>query len=108
VRLSNQLCATTSGGGCTTRVRIARMSDPPITTMASGFCVCEPMPFDSAQYAVVEYTIAGEQLGPIGWVPAQKDAVIRLHLVDVNELRDGRIARIWRYDNPAETMTPGP
>jgi len=70
------------------------------TTVTDGWSI--------AQYAVVEYTIAGEQLGPIGWVPAQKDAVIRLHLVEVNELRDGRIARIWRYDNPAETMTPGP
>jgi hypothetical protein len=29
------------------RVRIARMSEPPMTTMASGFCVCEPMPFES-------------------------------------------------------------
>jgi hypothetical protein len=24
------------------------MSDPPMTTTASGFCVCEPMPFESA------------------------------------------------------------
>jgi|HubBroStandDraft_6_1064221.scaffolds.fasta_scaffold105625_3 hypothetical protein len=70
------------------------------TTVTDGWAV--------AQFAVVEYTIAGEQLGPIGWVPAQKDAVIRLHVVDVDELRDGRIARTWRYDNPAETMTPGP
>ncbi len=31
--------ATTSSGGCRTRVRSARMSDPPITTIASGFCV---------------------------------------------------------------------
>jgi hypothetical protein len=61
-----------------------------------------------AQFAVVEYTIAGEQLGPIGWVPAQKDAVIRLHLVDVDELENGRIARIWRYDNPGEIAAPGP
>jgi ketosteroid isomerase-like protein len=61
-----------------------------------------------AKFAVVEYTIAGEQLGPIGWIPAQKDAVIQLHVVDVNELRDGRIARIWRYDDPAEILSPGP
>ena len=24
------------------------MSEPPMTTIASGFCVCEPMPFESA------------------------------------------------------------
>jgi ketosteroid isomerase-like protein len=70
------------------------------TTLDNGWGV--------AQFAVVEYTIAGEQLGPIGWVPAQKDAVIRLHVVDVNELRDGRIARIWRYENPGEIAAPGP
>jgi predicted ester cyclase len=61
-----------------------------------------------AQFAVVEYTIAGEQRGPIAWVPAQKDAVVRFHVVDVNEVRDGRIARIWRYDNPLEATAPGP
>jgi ketosteroid isomerase-like protein len=61
-----------------------------------------------ATYAVVEYTIAGEQLAPIGWVPAQKESVVRLHVVDVNELRDGRIARVWRYDNPSELLASGP
>ncbi len=58
------------------------------------------------QFAVVEYSIAGEQLGPIGWLPAQRDKVVRLHVVDVNELHDGRIARTWRYDNPAELLPP--
>jgi ketosteroid isomerase-like protein len=57
-------------------------------------------------FAVVEYTIAGEQVAPLGWVPTQKDAVIRLHAVDVAELRDGRVARVWRYDNPSEILTP--
>lgn len=61
-----------------------------------------------ATYAVVEYTIAGEQLAPIGWVPAQKESVVRLHVVDVNELRDGRIARVWRFDNPIELLAQGP
>lgn len=56
-------------------------------------------------FAVVEYTIAGEQIAPLGWVPVQKDAVIRLHVVDVAELRDGRIARVWRYDCPSEIIT---
>ena len=45
---SSQRCATTSSGGWRMRVRTARISDPPMTTIASGFCVCAPMPFDSA------------------------------------------------------------
>jgi hypothetical protein len=57
-----------------------------------------------AQFAVVEYTMAGEQLGPIGWIPAQKDAVVRFHLVDVDEIQGGRIARIWRYSSPIEVI----
>jgi ketosteroid isomerase-like protein len=54
------------------------------------------------KYAIVEYTIAGEQLGPIGWMPMQRDRVIRLEIVDVCELSGGRITRTWRYDNPAQ------
>jgi ketosteroid isomerase-like protein len=54
------------------------------------------------QYAIVEYSIAGEQLGPILWIPAQRDRVVRWELVDICEIRDGKIARIWRYDNPAQ------
>jgi hypothetical protein len=70
------------------------------TTVVNGWGI--------STFAIVEYTIAGEQLGPIGWIPMQKDAVFRLHVVDVAELRDGRIARVWRYDNPSEMATPGP
>jgi steroid delta-isomerase-like uncharacterized protein len=58
-------------------------------------------------YAVVEYFIAGEQLGPLGWIPAQRDRVVRLQIVDVDEIRDGKIARVWRYDNPAQIAAPG-
>jgi ketosteroid isomerase-like protein len=54
------------------------------------------------RFVVVEYSIAGIQLGPVGWVPVMRDRVLGLHIVDVAELRDGRIARIWRYDNPQE------
>ncbi len=70
------------------------------TTLVNGWS----MP----NFAVVEYTIAGEQIAPLGWIPLQKDAVIRLHVVDVCEIRDGRIARVWRYDNPSEIVAPGP
>lgn len=55
-----------------------------------------------AQFAVVEYDIAGEQLGPIGWIAVQRENVVRLHVVDVVEIRNAKIARVWRYDNPAE------
>jgi hypothetical protein len=55
-----------------------------------------------AQFAVVEYFITGEQRGPIGWVPAQRDKLIRLQIVDVAEVHEGKIARIWRYDNLAQ------
>jgi ketosteroid isomerase-like protein len=53
-----------------------------------------------ASFAVVEYSIDGEQLGPIGWVPAQRDKVIRMELVDICEMSGGKIARVWRFDNP--------
>jgi hypothetical protein len=70
------------------------------TTVVNGWGV--------STFAVVEYTIAGEQIAPIGWIPMQKDAVFRLHLVEIAELRDGRIARVWRYDNPSEILAPQP
>ena len=55
-------------------------------------------------FAVLEYTIAGEQLGPIGWIPAQRDKAVRFHIVDVVEVAGEKIARVWRYDNPAEVV----
>jgi hypothetical protein len=63
-----------------------------------------------AHFAVVEYEIAGEQLGPIGWIAARRDKVVRLHVADLIEIRDAKIARVWRYDNPAEitASSPGP
>jgi hypothetical protein len=59
-----------------------------------------------AQFAIVEYSIAGEQLGPLGWIPAQRDQVIRFESVDVCEIANGKIAHVWRYGNPAQ-MAPG-
>jgi ketosteroid isomerase-like protein len=55
-------------------------------------------------FVIIEYSIAGEQLAPIGWIPAQRDKVIRMDLVDLCEIRDGKIARVWRYDNPAQIV----
>jgi hypothetical protein len=65
--------------------------------------------FGVGQFAIVEYAIDGEQLGPIGWIPAQRDAIIRFQIVDVAEIRGGKIAKVWRYDNPMQILpgTPG-
>jgi ketosteroid isomerase-like protein len=57
-----------------------------------------------AQFVVVEYSIAGEQIGAIGWIPPQRDKVVRLQIADVAELRDGKIVRVWRYDNPSQIV----
>jgi ketosteroid isomerase-like protein len=61
-----------------------------------------------ASFVVVEYSIAGVQLAPIGRVPLVRDHVVGLHIVDVAQLRDERIERIWRYDNLAEVAAGGP
>jgi len=61
-------------------------------------------------FAVVEYTIAGVQLGPVFGVPTprQRDNAFRVHLVDVVEQQDGKIRRVWTYGNPAELLAPLP
>jgi ketosteroid isomerase-like protein len=56
-------------------------------------------------FVVVEYHIVGEQRGPIGWIPAQKDNLLKLFLVDVVELASGKIRRVWRYDNPSQILS---
>jgi hypothetical protein len=33
---------------------------------------------------------------------------VKKHNVDVDEVVDGKIKRIWRYDNPNELVVPGP
>ena len=59
------------------------------------------------RFTVVEYTINGEQVGPLLWIPAKSDRVVRLHVIDVVELRDGKIAHVWRYDSPDEIPATG-
>jgi ketosteroid isomerase-like protein len=54
------------------------------------------------RFAIVEYFISGEQIGPIEWIPAQRDKVVRLQTVDIAEIRDGKIAHLWRYYNPSQ------
>lgn len=53
-------------------------------------------------FVVTEYSIAGVQLRPLDSQPLIPYRVVRLHMVDVAELRDGRIIRLWRYENPSE------
>jgi hypothetical protein len=57
-------------------------------------------------FVVVEYQIVGEQHGPIGWIPAPKDKnkLIKLSLVDVVQIRERRIAHVWRYDDPIQIV----
>jgi ketosteroid isomerase-like protein len=59
-------------------------------------------------YVVVEYHIVGEQRGPLAWIPAQKDNLLKMFLVDVSEMRGGKIAHVWRYDNPAQILSEPP
>jgi hypothetical protein len=63
-----------------------------------------------AQYAIVEYDIDGEQLGAFSWipllaaVPARTTQLAHFDIVDVCEIRDGKIAHVWRYDNPTQVL----
>ena len=56
-------------------------------------------------YVVAEDHIVGEQRGPLAWIPAQKDNLLKMFVVDVAEMRGGKIARVWRYDNPAQILS---
>ncbi|MGH7297789.1 MAG: nuclear transport factor 2 family protein [Polyangiaceae bacterium] len=55
-------------------------------------------------FAIVEYFISGEQIGPVGWVPPQRDRAMRIEVVDVMELRDGKVDHVWRYGNPGQIL----
>ncbi len=46
-------------------------------------------------FVITEYTISGERLG--GGDP-NADHSVRMYIVDVSEMRDGKIAHVWRYD----------
>ncbi|MGH7439969.1 MAG: nuclear transport factor 2 family protein [Polyangiaceae bacterium] len=56
-------------------------------------------------YSVLEYSIAGEQTAPIGWIPLQRSNVVHLDVAQVNEDRGGKVARVWRYDNPLQIVS---
>ena len=42
--------------------------------------------------------------GHDGWVPFAPDRAVRLEIVDLIEMRDGKIAHIWRTSNPAALL----
>jgi hypothetical protein len=56
-------------------------------------------------FVIVEYFIVGEQVAPIGWVSLQKDRLVKMSVIDVVEMQSGKIARVWRYDNPGQLLT---
>ncbi len=51
------------------------------------------------QFAVVEYSIAGLQLARLGRISFVPNRLFSARLVDIVEVRDAKIARIWRYDD---------
>ena len=70
-----------------------------ISSLASG-----ELGGEENDFVVVEYHIVGEQRGPIGRIPAQKDNLLKMFDVDVVQLKDHKITHIWRYDNPAQLL----
>jgi hypothetical protein len=63
--------------------------------------------FGLGQFVVVEYSINGEQVGPLSWIPMKNDRVVRLHVVDVLEMTSGKIKHVTRYENPGEIIVTG-
>ena len=51
-------------------------------------------------FVVAEYAVTGLQLAPFPRVPFSEGRPLHTHFADVAEIHEGRIARIWRYDNP--------
>jgi hypothetical protein len=60
-------------------------------------------------FVVVEYSLSGLRLGATNRLPMMDDPqVVGLNIVDVVELSDGRIARIWRYDGAERPARAAP
>ena len=51
-------------------------------------------------FVIAEYSINGLQLAPLPRVAFSAGRAIHTQFADVVELRDGKIARIWRYADP--------
>ncbi len=57
----------------------------------------------AGSYAVVEYHVVGRQRAKYEYVPV-KDPVIKLYFAEIAQLRDGKVERVWRYDNPIQVL----
>jgi ketosteroid isomerase-like protein len=51
-------------------------------------------------FVVAEYAVTGLQLAPFPRVPFTEGRPLHTQFADVAEIHDGRITRIWRYDDP--------
>jgi hypothetical protein len=58
----------------------------------------------AGNFVEVEYRLVGEMRGRIAFVPRLDTPLITLYAVAVVELRAGKIAHVWRYDNPAQIL----
>lgn len=54
-------------------------------------------------FAIVEYEMTGTQQGAIGNIKATKKPV-KLHAVDIVQLKDGKVSHVWTFRNSAELM----
>lgn len=66
--------------------------------------------FGAGDFAILEYSISGIQLAALDaattpHVPFLRGRAIRLHVVDVAELHDGKVTVLTRYDDPAEASS---
>jgi len=53
-------------------------------------------------HVVVEYRVTGEQLGAIEWIPFVRDRAVRFEIVDVIEMRGGKMSAVHRYEDRNE------
>jgi steroid delta-isomerase-like uncharacterized protein len=55
-------------------------------------------------YVIVEYQMSGTHKAALGTVPASKKPV-NVHLVDVAQIKDGKVQRAWTYQNSVEFLS---
>ena len=51
------------------------------------------------QFVVLQYSVAGLQLAPLGRIPFVPNRLFNARVVDIAEIRNHKITRIWRYDS---------
>ena len=51
------------------------------------------------QFAVLEYSVAGLQLAPLGRITFVPNRLFNSRVVDIFEIRNHKITRLWRYDD---------